>query len=379
MKNAGACIGGLILALFWAGIGASVVPVAREHDFLNMYTGAELAHQGRFAELHDPAVQLATERTHVPSLPAVVPFVRPAVYAAIISPLALAPFDTALWLWLGFHSALLLACCWWASRRFGPDAFLLGFLFAPPALGIAHGQDCIVPLALMCAAWEAHLRKRPVLTGVFLGLLMLKFHLFLLVPLALLVRRAWREAAGFAISASALVLATLLLGGIAGARQYIALLTAKDIERLSPTPEKMVNIHAFLSNAGIDSLPASLLLAASVAAIGLLVASRAPWPSALIATLTASTLMVPHVYGYDLAFLAVALWIAYYRSEWLPVRAAALLLLTPFPFLIGLAGPPWTLAPTVAVCLLLGTVAFEQLVRGVRPSPAPRTASDTAA
>jgi hypothetical protein len=380
MKNAGAWLAGLVVALGWAAIGASVIPVARQHDFLNLYTGAELAHQGRFAELHDPAVQLAVERRHVPERPQLVPFVRPAIYAAALAPLALAPFHTAFWLWIGFHTALLLACCVWAARRFGPDAFVLGLLFAPAAAGIFHGQDCIILLALMCAAYEAHLRGKPIWTGILLGLCVIKFHLFLLVPMALLVRRAWRELAGFSAAAATLATASLALGGIEGARRYIALLTARDIERLSPTPERMVNVHSFLSNAGVESLAASVGLALVVAVAGLLIARRAEWPAALAATLTASALMVPHVYGYDLAMLAVPLWAAYRHSQSLAVRAAALLLFTPFPFLIALAGKPWTVAPAIAVSLFLATLGAEVFARrSPTPSPALRTASDSAA
>jgi hypothetical protein len=381
MKNAGTYIGGLLLALWWAGLGASVIPVARQHDFLNLYTGAELALGGRFAGLHDPAVQLAAERAHVPSLPVLVPFVRPAVYAAALAPLALAPFDQAIWYWIAFHSALLLACCIWASRRFGPDAFLLGFLFAPPAMGIVHGQDCVLLLALVCAAWEAHLRRRRILTGIFLGLCVVKFHLFLLVPAALLLRRAWRELAGYTASAGTLAAASLLLGGLEGARRYVALLTARDIERLSPNPEKMANIHALAGNLGVESTLLGVMLAIAVAVAGLLVARRADWSTALAATLAASALMVPHVYGYDLAVLAVPAWGLYRGSESLAVRAAAVLLLTPFPFLIGLAGQPWSAAPALAVTALLGAVVWAVLIRrpAATPSPAPRTVCDTAA
>jgi hypothetical protein len=281
MKNAGTWLAGLIVALGWAGIGASVLPVAREHDFLNLYTGAQLALEGRFTELHDPEVQLAVERMHVPARPRLVPFVRPAIYAAILSPLALAPFHAAFWIWIGLHTALLIACCIWAAFRFGPDAFVLGVLFAPAAAGIFHGQDCIFLLALMCAAYEAHQRGRPVLTGICMGLCLIKFHLILLVPIALLVRRAWRELAGFAATGAVLSVASLLLGGFTGARQYIALLTAKNIERLSPTPERMVNVHTFLANAGLESLPASIVLAAIIACAGVLIARRADWPAAL--------------------------------------------------------------------------------------------------
>ena len=42
-----------LFSLFWALLGSQVVPAAREHDFLNLYTGATLARWGQFATLYD--------------------------------------------------------------------------------------------------------------------------------------------------------------------------------------------------------------------------------------------------------------------------------------------------------------------------------------
>ena len=73
------------LSAMWIALGSLILPAARSHDFLNIYTGASLAHEGQFADLHDPEVQLARERRIFPQLNALVPFVRPAFYAAFLN------------------------------------------------------------------------------------------------------------------------------------------------------------------------------------------------------------------------------------------------------------------------------------------------------
>jgi hypothetical protein len=75
-----------------------------------------------------------------------------------------------------------------------------------------------------------------------LALGLAKFHLFLLWPVALACTRRWRSLGGSAAVASALGAASFALGGSAGVRQYLALLRMKDRERLSPSPEKMLNV-----------------------------------------------------------------------------------------------------------------------------------------
>ena len=107
--------------VLWTAFGSQIVEGARNHDFLNLYTGASLALDGNFAQLYDPAVQLERERRFVPQLDALVPFVRPHFYAAILAPLALIPFRPALWVWLAIQVLLLIGCCYWAYRRWGPD------------------------------------------------------------------------------------------------------------------------------------------------------------------------------------------------------------------------------------------------------------------
>src|SRR5258708_11486778 len=139
LQTWGAVLG---FSVLWIALGAMIVPGARKHDFLNLYTGASLALDGNFAHMHSPDVQLARERQYVPALDALVPFVRPPFYALILAPLALIPFGPAFWVWLGVQTTPLIGCWGWAFRRRGRDALVLGALCLPTALRIAHSQRC---------------------------------------------------------------------------------------------------------------------------------------------------------------------------------------------------------------------------------------------
>ncbi|MEO8052451.1 MAG: glycosyltransferase 87 family protein, partial [Acidobacteriota bacterium] len=185
------------MCIVWIMLGSLTLPSARAHDFLNLYTGASLALEGRFAELHDPAVQFVREREIAPNLQAVVPFVRPAFYAV----------------WTALQCALLMACWTWAWRRFGSDALVFAALFLPAPLGIAAGQDCVMLLAVFIAAFVLAERGRTFASGMALGLLLWKFHLVLLWPVVLLVQRHWRMLGGFAAAAAAELVASVALGG----------------------------------------------------------------------------------------------------------------------------------------------------------------------
>src|ERR1700689_5519730 len=106
-------------SLVWISLGSMITPGAKTQDFLNIYTGASLALDGKFATMHNVGVQLERERKFVPSTDVLRPFVRPSFYALLLAPLALIPFATAFWVWIAAQSALLIGCWAWGFRRFG--------------------------------------------------------------------------------------------------------------------------------------------------------------------------------------------------------------------------------------------------------------------
>ncbi len=351
----------LVAVLLWVALGFVVVPGARHHDFLNLYTGAKLAGQGDFASLHDPAAQLATERALAPRTQQLVPFVRPHFYAALLAPLAWLSFDRAFVVWVALQALLLLGSWVWLWRRFGPEALVFSALFAPAALGVQHGQDCVLFLLVVIGFYVLAGRGREVAAGTVLALGLAKFHLFLLWPLALVITRRWRALGGFAAGAVVLGAVSFALGGSAGVSQYIALLRMKDLERLSPSPELMVNVYSFAANFGIQSEALSFALGSAVVLAAVAAVWRAPLWRMVAATSCGSLVAAPHVYGYDAALLLVAVSLAIFLSHDRWTRLAAATAAIPIPYLVSLAGAPWSAIPALTLVLFLLALAVENL------------------
>lgn len=341
----------------WTALGSVVLESARKHDFLNLYTGAKLALDGRFAEMHLPDVQLEQERQYVPDVKPLVPFVRPHFYALLLAPMALFEYGLAFKLWLVFQTAVLLACWHWGLRNFGPDSLVLSALFLPTALGIAHGQDCALMLAVSIIAYSLARDDRPFAAGLVLSLGFAKFHLFLLWPLALLVSKRWKMLAGLAAGAAAEALISIALGGFAGIERYIALLRKKDLERLSPSPENMVNTQGIAANLFSESVVAAAILTGLALILWYFAARKSTLDFWWSATALTGLLIVPHVYGYDAGLLLLPIWLMAFRAAAKPVRIAATLASTPIPYLMNLADKPWGASSSLTLLGFLGALA----------------------
>ena len=350
----------LAFTFLWIALGSQVVSSARKHDFLNLYTGASLALDGNFRHMHSPEVQLARERKFVPQLDALVPFVRLPFYALLLAPLAFIPFAPAFWVWLGFQTSILIGCWIWAYRRWGPDALVFGALYLPAALGIAHGQDCVLMLVVVILAYVLADRGGNFSAGVALGAGLIKFHLFLAWPLALLLAKRWRMALGAAAMIAAEMILSIWLAGAGGVQEYFALLRKKDIEHLNPSPELMINVHSLAVNFGLDNVAIRAILVILVLVLAVIACWHAPWWRAVAAVSTASLLIPPHVYGYDACLLLLAIWIAIFISTDKWTRIVATLVCCPLPYLMTLAGSPWAATTPVALLLFLACLAFRK-------------------
>src|SRR5579871_6726798 len=346
------------MCAMWVAFGSRLLAPARAHDFLNIYTGASLALDGRFADLHDVDIQLERERRLVPQVQSLVPFVRPAFYAVILAPLALLPYNIAFTIWIALQSLLLIACWAWGWRRFGPDALVFGTLFLPPPLGIATGQDCVVLLALLILAYELTEANRLFAGGAALALMLIKFHLVLLWPVALLARRRWRILGGFCAMAAAEVLVCLALGGRRGAELYVALLRNKSLDHLSPSPELMISYQGFAANLDITAPWAIAAILIAIVGIFLFAVRNAPVWKMFCLTALASLLIVPHVYAYDATVLLLPIWLTIFKSVQLPSRIAATLFSTPIPFGFALADKPWAVVSSASTMIVFLLVAI---------------------
>ncbi len=349
----------VVLCALWTAFGSLVVPIALKHDFLVTYTSARMAANGEYARLHDPKLMMERMKEIVPDSLAP-PVVRPHFYPFLLQPLAKLPLTTAFWLWVGIQSLTLFGCWAWAVKRFGPDALIWGALSIPCGLGIFHGQDCIFMLAIGIGGYALARSKNPWAAGAVWALALVKFHLVLFLAPAMFFSRRWKMLKGFSATAIALIAWCYALGGLEGLRNYVALLRNKDLERLNPTPESMISIQGLLANLHMDyealriGLGVAILIAAAFA-----LKKRQPlwrWTSLAI---TASLFAAPHVYGYDAAIFVLPIWLVQAYSKSTPVRIAFAVFATPLPFLVGMAGSPWSIISPLCLAGCFGTLLWE--------------------
>ncbi|MEP7351993.1 MAG: glycosyltransferase family 87 protein [Acidobacteriota bacterium] len=352
----------LVLCAFWGALGIGVVGAAQHHDFLTTYTGARMAAAGEYSRMHDPSLMFQRMREIDPQMLGA-PVVRPHFYAFLVSPLARLDVHTAFWVWLGIQAAALLGCWIWAVRRFGPDSLIWGALSIPCVLGIFHGQDCILMLAIAIGGFALAERNRQWAdwaAGAVWALALMKFHLVLFLLPAMLVSKRWRMAGGFTGMAVVLVAWCYALAGANGLATYVALLRDKSLERLNPTPEMMISIQGMLVNLHVNNENAALALGAIamvIAAVSLR-ATQPLWRWVALA-LTTSLFAAPHVYGYDAAMLMLPIWLVQAYSTRPATRVMFALCALPLSFMAGLAGAPWTILSSVFLAGCFFTLAWE--------------------
>jgi hypothetical protein len=153
------------------------------------------------------------------------------------------------------------------------------------------------------------------------------------------------------------LLVSLALAGPQGMAKYLALLRMTDLRHLSPSPELMINVGGLALNFGFDSLAMKALLTAAAVLLTIVACWRAPLWRCIAAASSGSLLVAPHVYGYDAGLLLAGLWLAVFESGSRAARITATLLLTPVPFLLGLAGSPWAAAAPLALLAFLISLA----------------------
>ena len=340
-----------IFSLLWIYIGALSLPQGRVHDFQYSYGAARLILEGRTGDLYGSSLVAGPHHG--------LPYDRPAVAALLYVPFALLPPNTAFAFYTALWIVLLLICWAWGYRTFGPFAVLLASMFMPATLGLVHAQDCVLYLALSIWSYSLALRERTVAAGGALGLMVLKFHLVLLWPVALILGRRWKMLAGFTATSSLLAAASVAMVGISGTRAYIDVLLKPS--PVSPSPDFMLSFPGLLMNLGIDSMAAKAALAIAIFGFFVFGLRQAALARLYAVTTAASLALVPHAYGYDAARLLLPIWLVFFYSEWRVARTAAILMATPFVYSFTLLGRPWAAMGSIATLTFLVLLAIEPL------------------
>lgn len=338
-------------------------------DFVNVWSAGALAIEGRLDILYDIEAYRAWQDAAFPgqldrhnySYPPLTLFYAP-LFGALPYPLALA-------LWL----TLSLAVFVWAARPWLRDARLawpVAALLPSSLVCLWAGHYGLIFGALWLGAWRL-LDKRPLLAGVLTGLMVVKPHLAILMPLMFLLRREWQAMAAAAATVGILIAASALVFGPELWLTYLAQTTGDQLALVEASRAFFVKMMptltpALIANGVASSTAWALQAALALATVAALVV-YAPKSSAdaAMAAAVATFLVLPYGFNYDLTVVGLAAALAMHRAaaeaRYVSALIAAAALVLPACLILLNKNGLW-IAPLV-LALFLGTLLRQGRVR----------------
>ena len=288
-------------------LGHSDIP-----DFFVFYSSARyLWEGGAIAGLYDFSVLKAFQVTLGAGEAGLHPFNYPPTYLFLIWPLGGLSYLVALIVWQVLTVAVFAAALHVAGLR--PLEILAATVAPATVLNFSAGQNGCLTSALLIAGL-ALLARRQITSGVLFGLLTLKPHLGLLVPVVCLAQSRWLAIATAACPAFALIGASILVFGPASWSAYLDFLVEFQVQVQAQISSEFLKYSATVLMAEqILGLPKALAYGVQIAislGVGAVVflAYRRTLDETLrlILVLVGVSLVTPFGFLYDLPFMAVA-------------------------------------------------------------------------
>ncbi len=275
-------------------------------DFANVWTGGHIINHGLASKLYNVAAYQAYQRELFGPI-GQHSFSYPPVTFPVSAALAALPYPAALVIWqvCGILFFIFAAKPWWPGR-IGP--IWLAVLTPAALVNLWAGQYGFFIGGLFLLGWRQIEIGRPILAGIFFGLMLIKPQLAILVPLALVLRKEWVAIISAAITVFVLFAASTLEYGIQPWRDLFF--------GTGPFLASLINARGsffgFMSTSAATaafsrgaSLPAALICQLVFAAGGLyaMVASAsrgAPLREFALLTATATFVVLPYGFNYDM-------------------------------------------------------------------------------
>jgi hypothetical protein len=284
-------------------------------DFITYWAASHLALTGHAQDAYNTSLLFNAQQIGMPAATAstYVWFYPPAFFLVVL-PLALLPYIAA----YGIFMLSTLCACLLVLRRIvrGSTAMWCIAAFSGLWLNLFCGQNAFLTAALAGAALLCFDRK-PILSGVCIGLLAIKPHLAILFPVALIAVGAWRTlitAALTAVVSTVVATVTLGLGVLKG---FIVNLgyARLFLENGSHIWERMPSLFAFMRLRGMP-VEWAYVVHFFVAIWSVIIVWRV-WSCCQdqklrgAALMTATFLVSPYLFFYDLVWLAFPIaWLA---------------------------------------------------------------------
>jgi hypothetical protein len=283
-------------------------------DFLNIWMGSQLVHEGNLATLYFVPEYMARIRQDFTPNYYEHNFSYPPHILAFIVVFGLLPYFPALFLWTVGGIAALFAGL---RAQAASWHVLMLSLFSPATVAnVISGQNGFFVAACFLGGFYLS-NTAPVMAGILFGILTIKPHLGILVPFALLFRRNWK-CIGSAI-ATTLVLAgiSVAIWGTGPWHDYVTLMLPYQKAGFLKSPKGffMRMMPGFYSDARIvmnmsDTMAMILQFLAAFAAVLLVfpaVRRDGINPRTVAMLAIASLIVLPYDFNYDMVMVAGAM------------------------------------------------------------------------
>src|SRR6266851_1531282 len=293
-------------------------------DFRSQYTAGYMVRSGNAHRIYDYGAQLFFQNQLVGAREMALPFDHLPYEALLFVPFSYLSFKAAYFAMLVFNLFVLALSVRlmrrWTSTLDGIYPWLssvMVIVFLPTAVALMQGQDSILLLFFLTAAFLALEGGHEFLAGVLLSLGLFKFQIVLPIALLFLLWRRWRLSAGFALTAVGLVAGSFGLIGREAAASYFRLLlsmsmrlsSAAEQSRLGTPPAIMPNLRGLVFGLLNNRLPMTwiqiviLTLSLICLVAACIAGSKARRGNSLLIAILAGAAVSYHFHLHDMAIL----------------------------------------------------------------------------
>jgi hypothetical protein len=324
-----------------------------KNDFVAFYTGSKLAGT---PQLYDAQANIETIQDILGARLERTLYIRHPFYAAILKPLAWFPYLTA----YAIFTLATLGSFLWFVWRFTKECPSLPFFAAfsiPLLVSESNGQDPAFLVAIVGVSILLTRSQKDLAAGMVLSLCILKPHLFLFIPLLLLIKKRWSMIVGGVCGTAALTLLGILFNGPGSIVQWIAVMRNPWI---NADAEEMPNLHGLAAvlhggvwmEAGLTTLVVLGFL--------WLTTKTDNYELLLGAALVGGLLANFHAAIADDILLFPVMVLVTGATGLIPLRVVSALILTPIPYFMAMAGAPYSAVLPTALLALFGLIVLNE-------------------
>lgn len=305
-------------------------------DYINVWTGGHLVRESRLDVLYDLSAYAAYQRELFGDIGAH-NYSYPPVSYPLAAFFSLFPYSISLALWLATTGAFFI----WSLGKWWPDRAgwrLLALLTPAAIVNIWAGHYGFLTGGLFLLGWRL-LDEKPIGAGICFGLMLIKPHLAVLIPLVLALRGDWRAILSAALTVGIVVLATGLAYGWTPWAEYLlrtsgvqaAMIDSNGMFFRLMSPSMM---SAVMEKGGGWGTAAAIHLLFAIPAIVMVVVAaskRVGREQLAFLVATCTFVVLPYAFNYDLTVVVIGALTLMTRSgvSGLDYRLAALGFMSP--------------------------------------------------